>query len=69
LGTEEVHTEFWWGKHEGKKPRERPRRRRRNNITMKPQEVEWVGKDWIDLAQNRGRCRALVIAVMNLRIP
>ena len=57
------------GKHEGKKPRGRPRRRRSNNITMKPQEVGWVAKVWIDLAQNRDRCRALVIAVMNLRVP
>jgi len=57
------------GKHEGKKPRERPRRRWRKNITMKPQEVEWMGKDWIDLAQNRDRCRAFVMAVMNLRDP
>jgi len=57
------------GKHEGKKPRGRPRRRWRNNITMKPQEVGWVGKDWIDLAQNRDMCRALVIAVMKLRGP
>ena len=32
------------------------------------QEVGCGGMDWIELAQNRGRCRALVTAVMNLRV-
>jgi hypothetical protein len=32
-------------------------------------EVGWDGVDWIDLAQDRDRWRAYVIAVMNLRVP
>ena len=36
---------------------------------MNLQEVEWEGIDWIDLAQERDRRRALVNAVMNFRLP
>ena len=44
-----------------------PRRRWEDNIKMDLQEVGW-GMDWTDVAQNRDRWRALVYAVMNLRI-
>jgi len=39
------------------------------NIKINLQEVRWGGMDWTDLAQDRYRWRALVKAVMNLRVP
>ena len=57
------------GKPEGKRPLGRPRRRREDNNKMGFQEVGCGGMDWIELAQNRDRWRALVGAVMNLRVP
>ena len=56
-------------KAEGKRPLVRPMSRWENNIMMDLQEVGCGGVDWIDLAQDRGRWRALVNAVMNLRFP
>ena len=47
----------------------RPRRRWEDNIKMDLQEVGCGGMDWIDVAQDRDRWRALVNAVMNLRVP
>jgi hypothetical protein len=57
------------GKPEGKRQLGRPRRRWVDNIKMDLREVEWDGRDWIDLAQDRDRWRALVNAVMNPRVP
>jgi len=57
------------GKPEGKRPLGRPRRRWEDNIKMGLQEVGCGGVDWIELAQDRDRWRALVNAVMNLRVP
>ena len=55
------------GKPEGKRLCGRPRHRWENNIRMDLQEVECGGMDWIELAQNRDRRRALVTTVMNLQ--
>jgi hypothetical protein len=58
----------WVGKTEGKRPLGRPRRRWEDNIKISRQEVGCGGMDWIQLAQDRDRRRALVTAVMNLRV-
>ena len=57
------------GKYEGKRPLGRPRRRWEDNIKMNLQKVKCGGMGWIELANNRDRWRALVNAVMNLRVP
>jgi hypothetical protein len=57
------------GKPEGRRPLGRPRRRWDDNIKKDLREVGWEGVDWIDLAQDRDRWRALVYTVMNLRVP
>jgi hypothetical protein len=56
------------GKPEIKRPLGRPRRGWENNINTDLQEVGCDGMDWIELAQDRDRWRALVNVVMNLRV-
>jgi hypothetical protein len=57
------------GKPEGKRPLGRPRRRWVDNIRMDIGEVGWGDVDWIGLAQDRNRWRALVKSLLNLRVP
>ena len=57
------------GKPEGSRPPGRPRRRWEDNIKMDFGKVGWGGVDWIDVAWNRDRWRALVYTVMNFRVP
>jgi hypothetical protein len=57
------------GRPEGRRPLGNPRRRWDDNIKMDLQEVEWGDMDWIDMAQDMDRWRAVVSAVMNRRVP
>jgi hypothetical protein len=56
------------GKPEGKRPLERPRHRWEDNIRMDFQEEGCGGIDWIRLAQDRDKWRAIANVVMNLRV-
>jgi hypothetical protein len=56
-------------KPEGKRLLRRQRCRWVDNIRMDLGEVRWGDVDWIGLAQDRNRCRALVNSVLNLRVP
>jgi hypothetical protein len=53
------------GQPDGKRPLGR---RWEDNINMDLTEIGWGGMDWIDLAEERDQCRALVNMVMNLRV-
>jgi hypothetical protein len=57
------------GKPEGRRPLGRPRRRWLDNIRIYLVEVRWDDVDWIGLAQDRDRWRALVNSVLNLLVP
>jgi hypothetical protein len=57
------------GKSESKRPLGRAKRRWVDNIKMDLEEVGWGYVDWISLAQDRNRWRALVNSVLNLRAP
>ena len=65
----EVCTRFWWGNLREKRPLRRPRRRWEDNIKMDLVEVGRGCGDWIELAQDRDRWRALVSTAMNFRVP
>jgi hypothetical protein len=56
------------GKPKGKRPLGRPRRRWEDGIIMDLREIDLEGADWIRLAEDRDRWRAVVSAVMNLRV-
>jgi hypothetical protein len=57
------------GKPEGKRPLGRPIRRWVDDIRMDLGEVGWGDVNWIDLAQDRNRWRAVVSSVLNFRVP
>jgi hypothetical protein len=57
------------GKPEGRSRLGRPRRRWEDNIKMDIREIEFGDVDWIHLAQDRDRWRALVNTVMSLQVP
>jgi hypothetical protein len=57
------------GKHERKRPLWRPRRRWEDNIKIDLQEVGEGRGDWMELAHDRDRWRALVCTVRNFRVP
>jgi hypothetical protein len=69
MGRRRMHIVYWGGMPKTKRPLGRPRRKWVDNIKMDLREIGWDGIDWIDLAQNRDQCRALVNTVMNLRVP
>jgi hypothetical protein len=56
------------GKPEGKRPLERPRRRWEYGVRMDLRKNGFRGVEWIRLVQDRDRWRAVVSAVMNLRV-
>jgi hypothetical protein len=57
------------GKPEGKRPLGRPRRRWEDNIKMDLQEVGGGREEWMELAQDRDRWRALMCTVGDFRVP
>jgi hypothetical protein len=63
----EMYTQGFYGRAR-KKPLGRPRRRREDVIRMDLREIGWGSVDWIQMAQDRDRWRALVNTVMNLRV-
>jgi len=60
---------FWWGKPEGRGPLGRPRRRWEDNIKTDLQKVGGGFGDWMELAQDKDRWRALVRTVLNFWVP
>jgi len=65
----DASTGFGWGNLRERNHCGDPRRRWEDNIKMDLQEVGCLDVDWIGLAQDRDRWRALVNVVMNLRVP
>jgi hypothetical protein len=63
-----MHTRILVGNSEGKRPLGRPRHMWQDHIKMDLREIGWGGMGWIHLAHDRGKWRALVNTVMNLRV-
>jgi hypothetical protein len=68
-GGEGEHVQVVGGKARGKEATRKTKTWVQNNIRMDLVEVGWGDVDWIGLTQDRDRWRALVNAVMNLRVP
>jgi hypothetical protein len=68
IGEERKVYKVLMGKPEGKRPLGRRRHRWEDSIRMDLREIVWGGGDWILLTQDRDRWRAVVSAVMNLRL-
>jgi hypothetical protein len=68
MGEERNVYKVLMGKPEGKTPLGRPRHRLEEGIRMDLRETDWRSVEWIQLAQERDRRRALVNTVMNLRV-
>jgi hypothetical protein len=64
-----LYSGFCWKNLKETKPLGRTRRRWKDIIKMNFQEVGYRNMDWIELAQDKDRWRALVNAIMNLRVP
>jgi hypothetical protein len=64
MGQRGMHIGYCWGSQRG-----RPRRRWVDNIETDLKEVECDGEDWIDIAQDRDKWRALVGMLLNLQVP
>jgi hypothetical protein len=60
---------FLVGRPDVKRPLGRPKRRWEDNIKIYLEEVVWGGVGWIDLSEDRDKCRAHVNAVINFRVP
>jgi hypothetical protein len=69
MGQKRIAYRLLVGKPEGKRPLGRPRCRWVDNIKMGLGEIGLGGVDWIGLAQDRDKRKALVNTVMNLRVP
>jgi hypothetical protein len=68
VGEEKKIYNVLMGKPEGKRPRGRPKRRWEDGIRIDLREIGWESVNWIQLAQDRDRWRAVVNTVMNLRV-
>ena len=68
-GRGEAYTGFWWGNLKERDHLEDPGVRWEDNIKMDLQEVGCGVMDWIELAEDKDRWRALVTAELNLRVP
>jgi hypothetical protein len=62
-----LYVQGFGGKPEGKRPLGRPRRRWEDRIRIDFREIGWGSVEWIQLAQDRGRCRTVVNTVVDLR--